>query len=127
MVVFFLIVLLFSLFPDIDEEHSVVNRLFGPIGTVVATFSKHRGVFHSVFLYVGLFFVASFYWSNYYAWAILIGYGAHVLGDIITPMGLTLLYPVSSFRIRGMVRAGGVIEGCILIVLMGVVIWKVWL
>ncbi len=121
-IVFFLIVLLFSLFPDVDEQHSLVNRMFGPIGTVIATFSKHRGIFHSVFLYVALFFLSSFFWSNYYGWAILIGYAAHLLGDVLTPMGVTLFYPVSKFRIRGMVRAGGVAEGCILVVLMVVVI-----
>ena len=123
---FFIITIIFSIFPDIDEEHSFINKATGPVGVIIAGISRHRGVFHSLPLYLILFGLCTFFWSNYYAWAILIGYFAHLIGDIITPMGVTPLYPFSTWRMRGLIRVGGLLEGIILIFLITLVIWKLW-
>ncbi len=123
LILFFIITMFFSIFPDIDEPNSKINKATGPIGILIAGISKHRGVFHSLPLYLILFGLCTYFWSNYYAWAIIIGYLAHLLGDIITPMGVTPFYPFSTWRMRGLIRAGGLVEGIILICLILIVIW----
>ena len=125
-IIFFLILMVTCLFPDIDEEHSVINRATGPFGTVIAFFTKHRGFFHSIFLYLGLFVAVSIIWSNYYGWAILLGYLAHLLGDGMTPMGVKIFHPFHNFKIRGPIRAGSTVEGILLIILIIIVIKIVW-
>ncbi len=125
-IIFFLILMVTCLFPDIDEEHSLINRATGPFGTVIAFLTKHRGIFHSLLLYLGLFITVSLIWNNYYAWAILLGYLAHLVGDGITPMGVKIFHPLHDFKIRGPIRAGSTLEGILLIILIVVVINNVW-
>ncbi len=125
-IVFFILVMVTCLFPDIDEEHSVINKATGPLGAIIALISKHRGIFHSFFLYFSVFLMVSYVWNNYYAWAILVGYFAHVVGDGMTPMGVTLFYPLYNFKIRGPIRAGSMVEGILLLILIAIVIKFVW-
>ncbi|PJC45472.1 hypothetical protein CO037_01280, partial [Candidatus Pacearchaeota archaeon CG_4_9_14_0_2_um_filter_30_8] len=39
----------------------------------------------------------------------LVGYGTHLLGDLVTKQGLRLFYPFK-FRIHGFLKTGGKIE-----------------
>ena len=114
-IIFFSMVLLGSVLPDIDERRSRINRWSGLIGIIVAFFAKHRGFFHSLLLYVILLLVVSFYWSKYYAWGLFLGYVAHLLGDGITRMGVPVFYPLSRFRVKGPIKVGGFTEGLIMV------------
>ena len=116
-IIFFMMVLIGSVFPDIDERRSRINRWSGIFGIIIAFFAKHRGFFHSSILYFILLVIISFYWSNYYAWGLFLGYTAHLLGDGITRMGVPLLYPLSKFKVRGPINVGGFTEGIILVCL----------
>jgi len=109
-IVFFLLVLLGSIFPDIDSPNSKINQWSGFIGKIVTLFANHRGVFHSLPLYLILFFLITFFWSKYYASALFIGYLAHIIGDGITRGGVKIFYPFSFFKIRGPVKVGGYFE-----------------
>lgn len=116
-VIFFLLVLFGSIFPDIDEQNSKINRWSGILGKVIAFFTTHRGIFHSPLLFITLFILLSYLWSSYYAWGLIVGYFTHVLGDGITKMGVQPFYPFSDFKIRGLVKVGGFLEAIIVIVL----------
>jgi inner membrane protein len=115
--VFFILVLLGSILPDIDERNSKINQWSGFIGKIIATFSKHRGFFHS-FLFIGiLIFIVWNYFGLNYGLALGIGFLAHVVGDGITPMGVQMFYPFSKFKVRGPIRVGGWMEGIIFLFL----------
>lgn len=107
---FLAILLLGSLLPDIDEQNSKINRQSGFLGTIIGFLTKHRGIFHSVFLAILLFLLITAFWSNYYAWAMLIGYLGHLLGDALTPMGIQVFYPLSRFKLKGPIKTGGILE-----------------
>jgi inner membrane protein len=120
--VFLLVVLLGSIFPDIDERRSKMNRWSGCIGSIVAWFSTHRGLFHSL-LFAGIFsFLVGYFWHSFYGWGLFVGYLAHLVGDSITPMGIKPLYPFLRWRIRGPLRVGGFTEGIVLLGLAVVII-----
>lgn len=116
--IFLVVLLLGSLLPDIDEQNSKINRQSGFIGSIISFLTKHRGIFHSVFLAVLFFLLITTFLSNYYAWALLIGYLSHLLGDALTPMGIHILYPLSNFKLRGPIRTGGIAE---LLLLTGII------
>ncbi len=123
------LVLLGSIFPDIDEPSSKMSRWSGFIGRVVVTLSKHRGFFHSIFLYVLIGGVISYFFSWVYGAAFLLGYLAHLIGDCMTKMGVAPLYPLSDERFCGPVRVGGWLEYvvlCVVWVLVLVVGWWRW-
>ena len=122
-ILFLILVLLGSIFPDIDDGKSKMKKASGIIGSIISYLFKHRGIFHSIFMGLGLFVLFIVFWNSYYAFAILIGYGSHLFGDIITPMGLKLFYPLSDFKIRGPIRVGGLGEWVILFG-MGLVVLK---
>ena len=122
-ILFLILVLLGSIFPDIDDGKSKMKKASGIIGSIISYLFKHRGIFHSIFMGLGLFVLFIVFWNSYYAFAILIGYSSHLFGDIITPMGLKLFYPLSDFKIRGPIRVGGLGEWVILFG-MGLVVLK---
>jgi inner membrane protein len=113
-IVFLTLVLLGSIFPDIDDGKSKMKKASGIIGSIISYLFKHRGIFHSVIFALGIFVLVIIFWNSYYAFAVLIGYCSHLLGDFITPMGIRLFYPFSNFKIRGPIRVGGIGEWVIL-------------
>ena len=120
--IFFLILLLGSILPDIDERHSKVNRWSGFIGQITTFFAKHRGFFHSLLFFIILFFLIAHYWNINYAWALMLGYLAHIMGDGITRMGVQIFYPFSDFKFKGPVKVGGMLEILIMIILVVLIV-----
>lgn len=121
-IVTFLLVIFGAILPDIDEAKSKISQWSGIIGKSVNFFAKHRGIFHSLIFSLGLFLVIYFLWNFVYAWAILVGYISHLIGDALTPMGVQVFYPFSKFKLRGPVKTGGMGEW---IVLAGLVVFIV--
>jgi len=113
--IFFLLVLLGSVLPDIDEYRSKIKQWSGFIGSIITFFTKHRGIFHSFLFALLLSFVVMFVWNHYYASALFIGYLTHLIADSLTPMGIPVLYPFSEFKVRGPIKVGSIGEWVILI------------
>lgn len=109
----FSVIVVASLLPDIDHQSSRINRLLGtsrgPIGWLVFRFFKifigsHRTVTHygvtwlalSLLIGIGLPLI----WSPGppYAVAFSIGYGAHILADMLTDRGVPVLGPLNRRR-----------------------------
>ena len=93
-----------ALLPDLDIESSTVSNLLGPITRLlsrgVAWISGgHRMGTHS---FLALVLVALYTLpagpSSPYAGAVIIGYAAHLLGDILTGNGIPLLWPLVRHR-----------------------------
>ena len=113
-IIFLVLLLLASVFPDIDDGKSKIKKASGIVGSIISFTFKHRGIFHSVLMALGLFVLIYSLWQPYYAFAVLIGYCSHLFGDLITPMGIKIFYPLSDFKIRGPIRVGGIGEWIIL-------------
>ena len=107
--VFIPLVVLGSLFPDVDHKNSKINRLL-PITRWVPMVFKHRGFFHSIFPPVLLY--AGFHYAQLDVVGIplTIGYLTHLGSDCLTRMGCNLLHPISNFRIQGFMHTNGLME-----------------
>lgn len=121
-------VLLGSILPDIDSKGSIINRWSGIVGSFAVFVSKHRGLFHSLLFFGLLSSIIGFGLNKSFGIALLVGYAAHMVGDGITPMGVKMFYPFSSFTIRGPIRVGGLLESGIMVLLIVVIVNKliVW-
>ncbi|MBT3298641.1 hypothetical protein HN385_06950 [archaeon] len=107
--VIFLLVLLGSLLPDIDEKGTTINKWFGFIGIIFQKLFKHRGFLHSLIFFLIISFLVKIIFSDAYGYALLLGLFAHILGDGISKMGVRLFYPLK-FRIKGPLRVGSFAE-----------------
>ena len=105
-IVTFLLVILGSVLPDIDEPHSKISKASGPLGTVLAFFFKHRGILHSIFVYCLLWGVVWYFWSFAYGLALFVGYCSHILMDSLTKGGIRPFLPFSGVVVRGPIRVG---------------------
>lgn len=100
-----------SLLPDIDHPKSWVGKKTRPLSNVISTVLGHRGVTHS------LVAVAACGWLALHAsvpaeiaWPLAIGYLSHLAGDLLTPRGLRLMWPVKGTWALPVCRTGGAFE-----------------
>lgn len=108
----FLLFLLGSLFPDIDESKSFLGRYVPLLSRIF----KHRGFFHSVFSLLIFSFLFSIIFNRFLVGvAFAAGFLLHLLQDILTKKGVEL-YP---FRIclRGPFAVGGLFENVLFVLL----------
>jgi len=106
---FFSGLLLGSIFPDIDSKTSILGRKF----KFLNQFMKHRGIFHSLFMLVLLYFILIIF-SKRFALGFAIGFIFHLLLDIITKEGLNTLF---FGKIKGPIKVGGWQENIFLIMM----------
>ncbi len=102
----FILILIGSILPDIDEHKSKAAQLSGIIGKIVSFFAKHRGIFHSFLFPFIVCGMLAYFWHYPYSLAFFIGYFVHLLADALTPMGIPIFFPFSDWRIRGPIRVG---------------------
>lgn len=120
-----LLFLLGALLPDIDHFSSWLNNKL-KITKLLALFLQRRGIMHSLFFAVLLFFVVGLFWEFTYATAILLGYLSHLLGDMLTKDGLRLFQPFGQLKISGFFKTGKLFEKFIFILLMVLIILKLF-
>jgi inner membrane protein len=109
--IFTLIILLGSVLPDIDNPKNFFGFPF------IGWFTKHRGIFHSIYL-AALFPLILAYFTNLsYGIALFIGYFSHLVFDSLTKSGINFLHPFSSFKISGFIETGSIIEYIIFVFL----------
>jgi membrane-bound metal-dependent hydrolase YbcI (DUF457 family) len=95
---------LIALAPDIDHPHSTISRrVIG--GELLRLFVAHRGFTHSLASLAMIFIVAA---ELVPAWALLIvaALASHIVCDMMTPSGVSLLWPLEG-RYRLLPRAAG--------------------
>ena len=107
--IFSVIVLFFTLLPDIDEDQSTLGRRIKPISFLIEKILGHRGIFHS-FIVPALIFVGFYFLGiPIYGIAAALGYMSHLTMDAITSCGIHPFWPFP-FRIHGPIRTGSVLE-----------------
>lgn len=89
-----LIMLIFSLLSDIDSNNSKYGRKF-----FFSFLFKHRGILHSLFPLIVLYFI------NFYAF---LGYFSHLFLDSLTKKGIKPFN--SKFKIKWIVRTNSILE-----------------
>jgi len=100
-VVYFTCIPIGALLPDIDRVDTKLGHLIKPLSGWLNKTVGHRTLTHS------LFFITVLYYSAIIAFGInivftglMIGCVMHVLFDMMTPAGVSLLYPLSSKRFK---------------------------
>jgi len=106
-----------ALVPDIDHRHSTISHKVGVLRWFVF-WLPHRGFTHSL---MAVALVGAGAWALVGAGvpaelsiSLVVGYGSHIVADMLTVRGVMLLYPKKifvGFPIR--IRTGGIIEGLI--------------
>lgn len=104
--IFFLLILFGALLPDIDEPDSTINKWFGFIGIITGKLFSHRGFLHSLLFFILVALLIKFLSSNYYAYAILLGYISHIVGDGFSRQGVRVFWPFN-FKLAGPLKVGG--------------------
>lgn len=108
-ILFILIVMFFSIFPDIDETRSRIGRKNKTISKITNSIFGHRGFIHSIYIPLILFILLNF--INYeIALASLIGYLSHLFSDSLTIQGTRPLYPFFKVRINGPITTNSLFE-----------------
>jgi inner membrane protein len=107
---FLIVVLVFSVFPDIDTPDSKVGRKTKPVSSIFNLFFGHRGMIHSLWVPVIIAFVFFSLGINFIAYGALVGYFSHLLIDGFTLMGVNLLAPFPRLHMKGFIRTGGFLE-----------------
>jgi len=105
-IVFSIVLLVSSLFPDIDFAFSTLGKFKG--FRFLQFFIGHRGIMHSLTFAIAGAFALSFFFPRY-ALAFFLGFGFHVFADSFTVDGVRPFWP--SYRIsNGGIRTGGITE-----------------
>ncbi|WP_109107836.1 metal-dependent hydrolase [Azospirillum sp. TSO35-2] len=88
-----------SLAPDIDHPKSTLGQLLRPLSSWISRVFGHRGVTHSALAIAGCLWVLHEY-TAYSRLLIpfIVGYLTHLGGDLLTPAGLPLLWPIKRRR-----------------------------
>ncbi len=109
--VFFPVVLIAALLPDIDSPGSAVghNSIFRPLQFV----ARHRGVFHS-FSFCIIASVILAFLLPVLALPFFLGYGSHLFADSFTQEGIMPFWPWKKSS-SGLLRTGGTTEYSIFI------------
>lgn len=123
---FFGLLLLGSLLPDLDNPYSKLGSKIRPISTIIRFIFGHRGIFHSVFPALLIFAVFyGFLDMKLYGIALGLGFILHLVMDGLTKDGINFLYPISKLKISGFIKTGGVFEWILFISLIILTFLKV--
>jgi len=112
---FYPLLLLFTLIPDIDQHKSFLGRELGFLSRIFE-FIGHRTIFHSLLFIAPLTFL---FWnfSHTIAYTFFLGTMSHLILDGLTPQGITPFYPFP-FKIKGKIKTGSVFEKGLFFVLL---------
>ncbi len=94
-----------SVFPDIDNPNSHIGGLTVPISTVIGkvselfgkTGSRHRGIFHDLFIYLLGFYLSFMYFRPVLGFCI--GTLSHLFLDMFNPSGIPFFFGMLRIRI----------------------------
>ncbi|MDP7244474.1 MAG: metal-dependent hydrolase [Flavobacteriales bacterium] len=106
---FVLIVVFFSIFPDIDDTKSKIGKKNRQISRIINILFGHRGFFHSIYVPLILYYI--FYYVNKeIGAAVLVGYFSHLFMDALTRKGIKPFYPLINKRINGFFKTNSLLE-----------------
>jgi len=112
-IVFFPIILIASLLPDIDSAASAIGKhaVFRPLQWIFS----HRGVIHSYTVCIVVSVLFAFF-IPVLAFPFFLGYSFHLFMDSFTVQGIMVFWPLKQ-KSTGPVRTGGSVESAIFVVM----------
>ncbi|MBI3033374.1 metal-dependent hydrolase [Candidatus Woesearchaeota archaeon] len=102
-----------SFLPDIDIPTSKLGKRIKLVGYIF----EHRGIFHTIWPMLFMFYILNKYFSFDLAASAIMGYFSHLLLDMLTPKGIQLFYPLK-LKIRGFIETGSFLENIVCIILL---------
>jgi len=100
-----------GLLPDIDHPKSWVGRRLRPVSDLVAGLFGHRGITHSLLAVLACgWLLRQGALPARWAEPLVIGYVSHLAGDLLTPAGLRLLWPIRGTWALPLCRTGSAME-----------------
>ena len=122
---FIILVMFFSVLPDIDMVKSKIGKKFGVVSYVIRLVFGHRGLFHTAWFSIILFVLFLFILDlRVIGLGVLVGYLSHLFLDSLTVQGVRPLSPFIEFRIRGFIKVGSVLEQVLFVLVVLGVIWR---
>jgi len=118
---FFAVVLIASIFPDIDRVNSKISKRIKLISFILNFIFGHRKIFHSVWPALMISFII-YLFSQIYGLAFGVGYLAHLFADGLTSSGISPFYPLKKPKLSGFIQTGTIDEKILFIVAILVVI-----
>ncbi|MFC1801157.1 metal-dependent hydrolase [Nanoarchaeota archaeon] len=123
-ILYFVLVLIGALLPDIDHEGSKINSIF-PITKWLGRLFKHRGFFHSIFPPLIIFGVLWYFGWSYIGVALGVGFVSHLFSDSLTKMGINYLHPITNLHMNGFIETGKIGEHIALFVVVVLSVVKI--
>lgn len=117
-----IILIFFSIFPDIDINNSEIGFIFRPISYELEEHFGHRSITHS-FLFLGISSLLFFILFPDYVIYVIIALFSHVFLDMLTYTGTKLLWPLNY---RFVIFDGPVITGSSLDYLIAISSWMIY-
>ncbi|MFQ5474383.1 MAG: metal-dependent hydrolase [Candidatus Nanoarchaeia archaeon] len=117
---FFALVLLGSLLPDVDHPDSFLGKRT----KIFALLFEHRGFLHSIYaVALAVIFGFIMFGNNSLAWALAIGYFSHLVSDAFSKEGIMFFQPWWRFRIHGWIRTGSFLEVGFCLIIVAADLW----
>ena len=123
---FVLIVMFFSIFPDIDERKSKIGKKYRKTSWIINFIFGHRGFFHSIYIPLILYFIFH-YINNKIGIAVLVGYFSHLFMDALTKNGIRPLAPLINQKINGFIKTNSIIEKMFFLVIILSILYELLL
>lgn len=96
-IIYFICVGVGSVLPDVDRADSMVGHNIKYFSNWLNKTVGHRTLTHSLFFITVLYYSANIaFGMSIVSTGIMIGCVLHILFDLMTPMGVSLAYPISS-------------------------------
>jgi inner membrane protein len=100
-----------ALLPDVDHPKSWVGRRLRPVSTVLGKLLGHRGFTHSLAAVAGCcWLLLSRGVPRAMIAPLVVGYLSHLAGDLLTPGGLRLAWPLKGTWALPICRSGSPVE-----------------
>lgn len=116
MIVYFSLVVVGSMLPDIDCADSRSSKAAGIFGKISSALLRHRGILHSIWPILAVWFLFESF--NGRAWSIplLVGYSSHLFIDMFNHAGIRVFHPIN-FHIKGFIKAGSISEKAVMMII----------
>ncbi|RSL33303.1 metal-dependent hydrolase [Salibacterium salarium] len=121
-------VIIGGLLPDICQPNSWMGRRIAPLSKIISKVFGHRTITHSILFVLFLYLISGSIqgvWGTAIQFGITTGAGSHLILDMLTPRGISLLYP-ANYKIKFPVttKTGSVAgEGMLSIIMLSWVVY----
>ena len=108
-----------------DDAAALLQLTMLAVATILAGILGHRGITHSALAVIALsLLLAHAGYRRGLIAALAVGYLSHLAADMLTPRGLRLAWPYSRTWGLPICRTGSPVEGIIVVILAGLVLWS---